>query len=201
MYSNKLTTTARQAWSRSSTMPAIPIRSSKAIIHGHSDTSRRRARSAIPSSRTSMDVDDLLTVSTTRILNMSRYRASLCKRSHDRGSHDQRLHNKKQGSVLKQDETIQQSDSIPTIADSNIKVKIRLGHQSSEHSELPALPEANKHDSKHFNLTTNKQSVLKKPCANGKLSPLTGAYSKLPIGTLNGNSLSSTCKNNTIKSS
>ena len=151
-----------------------------------------------------MNVDDLLTVSTTRILNMSRYRTSLCKQSRDRRPHDQRLHNKEQESELTQkDKAIQQSDSMPTtITDSNIKIKIRLGHhQPSEPSELPALPEANKQDNKHFSLTTNKQSVLKKPCATGKLSPLTGAYSRLPIGTLNGNSLRSTCKNDAIKSS
>lgn len=133
---------------------------------------------------------------------MSRYRASLCKQSHDQGSHDQRLHNKEQ-ELTQKDEALQPSDSMPMITDGNIKVKIRLGHQPSEPSELPALPEAtnNKQDSKQFSLKTNKQSVLKKPCSSGKLSPLTGAYATLPIGTLNGNSLSSTCKNDAIKSS
>lgn len=174
-------------------MPLIPTRNSTTIIHNNP---KRRIHSAIPSSRTSMNVDDLLTISTTRIeyLNVSQHKALLHKRLH-------RSNNEQQETEQNDDKG--QTGSTPTITN-NIKVKIVLSPQtqSQEHSELPALPTANKHDSKHFNLTTNKQqSVMKKPCSNSKLSPLTGAHCKLPIGTLNGNSVSLTCKNNAIESS
>ena len=194
MYSNNLVTTARQAPSRASTMPAIST--SKAIVHNNCGGVRRRVQSAIPSPRTtSMNIDDLLTISTTDV-NMSKYRASLHKRVHNQTLQ----HYKEEDGEHKQQDakSVQNSESMATITDNSIKVKVVLGRQSQpkQQAELPMLPKNNKQESKHFNLITNKQqSLTKKSCSNSKLSPLIGTHSKLPIGTLNGNSFYLTCKN------
>lgn len=171
-------------------MPAIPT--SKVVVHSNHGSVRRRVNSAIPSPRTnsSMIIDDLLTISTTDI-NMSK----LHKRVRNQQSH----HQKEEDNEHKQDESVQQSGSMATITDNSIKVKVVLGGRqprSKQQTELPTLPENHKQESKHFNLTTNKQpSAIKKCCSNSKLSPLTGAHSQLPIETLHGNSIYLTCKN------
>ena len=184
MYSNNLVATARQAPLRASTMPAIPT--SKAVVHTNHGSVRRRVNSAIPSPRaSSIIIDDLLTISTTDINKL-----------HKR-VHNQSYHQKEE--KHKQDESVQHSESMATITDNGIKVKVVLGaHQSrsKQQTELPTLPENHKQESKHFNLTANKQqSAIKKCCSNSKLSPLTGAHRQLPIGTLHGNSIYLTCKN------
>ena len=148
---------------------------------------KRRACSAIPSSRTSMKTDDLLTISSTNIKHSCYKMVPLHKGLRQGSKH-----------VEQEIEQRIQKDDIPTMMTDNIKVVLRR-HSRPEQKELPALPEANnKQDGKHFNLTCT-QSVMK--YSDGKLSPLIGEYSKLPIGTLNGNSFSLTCKNNAIKSS
>lgn len=198
MYSNNLAVII--ARSKSFTTPSMPT--GRTVIH-HYDNGRpkRRIRSAIPSSRTSMDVDDLLTISTTNVkhLNMS-YKVTsrhkglhklehkgLHKQEH-KGLHNKGLHNKEQDDIHTDDNT--QSEAML-----NIKIKVVVGHQSQQQqsTELPSLLQDDKHNSK-----ISKQSFMKKPCTS-KLSPLTGAYSKLPIGTLSGNSLCLTCKNSGIK--
>ena len=194
MYSNNLVTTARQAPSRASTMPAIPTSNSKATARD--DGTRRRVHSAVPSSRTTnMNIDDLLTISATNV-NTSKCKVLLHKRLLNQRSqhHDQRSqHHMDEDTEHKQeDESVQNSESMATVTENDIKVRVVLGHQSQskQQTELPTLPENNKQESKH---STNKQSVMKKSCS--KLSPLTGAHCKLPIGTLNGNSFYLTCKN------
>ena len=186
MYSNNSITTARQAPLRASTMPAIPT--SNAIVHSNHACVRRRVNSAIPSPRTnSMIIDDLLTISATDI-NMSR----IHKRVHNQQHH----HQKEEDTEHKQDESAQHNESMATITDNGIKVKVVLSGRHSRsklQTELPTLPENHKQESNHFNLTTNKPSGMKK--CNSKLSPLTGVHSQLPIGTLHGNSIYLTCKN------
>lgn len=188
MYSNNLTITAwQQAHSRSSTTPPIATRNNKGIIRNN-DYAKRRVRSAIPSSRTSMNVDDLLTISTSGI-------TSHCKKSSLRKpSHYQRSYNREEQETKK--EKCVQTVSMPTVAD-NIKVRVILNHQTQ--SELPTLPKPTDNSNnlmtanKQGVMTTNKQSIMRS--GNSKLSPLTGVHCKLPIGTLNGNSFNLTCKN------
>lgn len=167
-------------------MPVIPIRRSETIIHDRS--TKRRVRSAIPLSRTSMKVDDLLTISTTNIkhLNISQHKMV----SLHKGLHRVRLQREeKEVAQRQQKDESGQSVSMPTVTE----IKVVLNPPQSQQRELPALPED---DNKNFN--TSKQSVIK---SNSKLSPLTGVYSTLPIGTLSGTSFNLTCKNNGIKSS
>lgn len=215
MYSNNLAVimgfscvcifTAQQALSRSSTMPAILTNSSRAISHYHDGRVKRRVSSAIPSSRTSMSVDDLLTISSTNVkyLNMSRYKKSLQHGLHN-VKHEVVLQEKKQEFEHKglrdkdcEHKYEKEDECIATVtASDNIKVKIIVNQQRSvqseeQHNELTSLT----HDhGKDINLTTNEQKVVMKRFCNGRLSPLTGEHCKLPIGTLNGNSVCLTCK-------
>ena len=166
-------------------MPSIPIGNSK-TIRNKAGGVRRRIQSAIPSSRTAMDIDDLLTISTTDVVP-SRYKAHLL---NTRLIHKKQETEQQKTEPQQKDESIQNSESTVAIMD-NIRVKVVLGQLSQQHTELPTLPEKNKQESKQC----NKQSVMKKSSHNGKLTPLTGAYAKLPIGTLNGHSFNLTCKN------
>ena len=165
-------------------MPSLPTRSSKPIGDKPGGV-RRRVQSAIPSSRTIINIDDLLKISTTNVAT-SRHKALL---------HKTRLIYKKEETEQQQteqqkDEGIQNSKSMTTIMN-DIKVKVVHSQLSQQHTELPSLPEKNEQESKQF----SKQSAMKKTSPNSKLAPLTGAYTKLPIGTLNGHLFNLTRKN------
>jgi len=136
-----------------------------------------------------MDIGDLLTTN-VKHLNKSPV--------HNVASMHKGLQDKK----YKQTDDKTQSEVMLMDKD-NIKIKVVIGYQSlseqQQCSELPPLSQHAKHNSQDFKMISKQTSIKK--LSTGKLSPLTGTYSKLPIGMLSGNSLCMTCKNNGIKQS
>jgi len=192
---------------KSSTVPAAVPTGSVVTVNS---SGKRRIQSAIPSSRTSIAVGDLLSTGSLRLHQATADNKELLKHKdilleQKDQSVCQEVSNHKETKIPKQwsnpDNTLQTSSeefSLPPVNLSSNDFKIKVifnnnNNQPSQHtaqlsssSELPALPQEHKLNKAVDTKVTSKQSGGRKHCT--KLTPLTGAHHKQPIGTLTGNS-------------
>jgi len=169
-------------------------------------TGKRRIQSAIPLSRTSVAVGDLLSTGSLRLHEPTTDNKELPKHKYSVQEQTE-LTKLKEIKVPSHSEDILQASSdqvsLPPVNfassnSNNIKVKVVFTNRPIQHieehsstSELPALPQdLYKQNNTDPKVTTTKQfskqfSTGRKNCT--KLTPLTGAHHKQPIGTLTGN--------------
>ena len=192
---------------RSSTVPAAVPTDNVVTVNS---SGKRRIQSAIPSSRTSVAVGDLLSTGSLRLHQPTADNKELPK--HNNVLSDRReLSECKEVSKHKKteipklyshpDDTLQTSSeqvSLPPVnlssSNDDIKIKVVFHNRLSQHtiqlsssSELPALPQNHKQNKTETKSTRKQSSTGMKHCT--KLTPLTGAHHKQPIGTLTGNSV------------
>ena len=186
---------------KSSTVPAAVPTGNIVTVNS---SGKRRIQSAIPSSRTSVAVGDLLSTGSLRLhqptvdnKELPKHKDLLSERRDQSGCKEvSKLEMSKQYSHT--NDTLQRYEqaNLPPVnlssSSNDIKIKVVFNNRPSQHtaqlsssSELPALPL--EHKLTNAADTSIQSSTGRKHCT--KLTPLTGAHHKQPIGTLTGNSV------------
>jgi len=186
---------------KSSTVPAaVPTGNIVSV----NSCGKRRIQSAIPSSRTSVAVGDLLSTGSLRLHQPTSDNKELPKhkdllserRDQSECKEVPKLEMPKQCSHTNDTLQTYEQVNLPPVnlssSSNDIKIKVVFNNRPSQHtaqlsssSELPALPL--EHKQNNVTDTSKQSSAGRKHCT--KLTPLTGAHHKQPIGTLTGNSV------------